>query len=177
MFAEIPIIGAQDSCAATTIYGADGRSLGVSNPGPESAQTVADAPAPATDKDALLAQVAELRAKIAEVAKSAVKKNHVAPKPIAGRRYVLLAKSLASWGKVPQQQADIATILSKNFEVGIEVPETEVLARVAIEATNYPSLAKSVQDPGYLLRYYLGLDKKDGKHAGYIKRNFVQVRG
>ena len=110
-------------------------------------------------------------------AKSSVKKNQVPVKPVAGRKLVLLSKSLAGWGKVPQQQADLATILSSNLTVGEEVPEDAVLRFVADGAPLFPSLAASVQDPTYLLRYYLGLNKRDGKHVGFVGRNFVRVVG
>jgi hypothetical protein len=118
---------------------------------------------------------------VAEVARPSgavvVKKNHAMPKAQAGRKYVLLSKSLANWGKVPQQQQDLATILASNFEVGVEVAEDEVFAKVVEHASSYPSLASSVQNPAYVMKYYLGLDKRDGRHAGFIRRGFVQVRG
>ena len=89
-------------------------------------------------------------------------------------KYVLLTKRLASWGRVPQQQADLADILARSFEVGVEIPEAELFVAVTNLAKQYPSLAKSVQDPTYLFRYYRGLDGKDGKHAGFIKRDFLK---
>jgi hypothetical protein len=123
------------------------------------------------------AQVDEPKGQGPAPGRSSIKKNQTAVKPLPGRRYVLLSKSLADWGKVPQQQADLAAILSASLPVGEEVPEDQVLARVYAGAAQFPSLATSVQDPGYLLRYYLGLNKRDGKHVGFIGRNFVQVRG
>jgi hypothetical protein len=105
------------------------------------------------------------------------KKNHRAVKAQPGRKYILLAKSLADWGKVPQQQKDLASILASEFAVGAEVEESEVFARVTARAAEYPSLMTSVQHPTYLLVYYRSYDKKDGRHAGFIRRNFLQVKG
>ena len=105
------------------------------------------------------------------------KKNHRAVKPQAGRKYVLLSKSLADWGKVPQQQKDLATILADAFAPNVEVEEAEVFAKVTEGAAKYPSLAGSVQHPTYLLAYYRGFDKKDSQYGSFIKRNFLQVKG
>ena len=104
------------------------------------------------------------------------KKNHRAVKAQPGRKYILLAKSLAEWGKVPQQQRDLASILASEFAVGVEVEESEVFAKVTARAAEYPSLANGVQHPTYVLAYYRSYDKKDGKHAGFIRRNFLQVK-
>jgi hypothetical protein len=104
------------------------------------------------------------------------KKNQTPGKPSTTRKYVLLEKSLASWGKVPQQQQDLAQILSANMEIKEEKTEAEVFEILQKNYSNFPSLAKSVQDPTYLFKYYRGL-KKDGKHAGFVARNFLQVVG
>ena len=103
------------------------------------------------------------------------KKNHLPLKPQAGRKYQLLSTSLAKWGKVPRQEADIASILANNFDLDAQPTEAEVFATVTANAAAYPSLAKSVQHPTWLFAYYRGLDKRDGKHAGFIKRNFLRV--
>jgi hypothetical protein len=39
---------------------------------------------------------------------------------------------------------------------------------------DFKSITSSVQDPTYLLRYYRGL-KNDGKHAGFVARDFLRV--
>ena len=116
----------------------------------------------------LQAEVAALEAKPA--------KNHQPSKPSATRKYVLLTKVLPSWGKVPQQQADIAKIIASNFELDVEVPEAEVFAKVTLHAGDFPSLANSKQHPTYLFRYYRGL-KKDAKHGGFVAREFLKQVG
>lgn len=110
-----------------------------------------------------------------EKEKKMEKKNHLPLKPQAGRKYQLLSTSLANWGKVPQQQADIAKILADNFGVDAEPTEAEVFNVVTFAAAEYDSLAKSVQHPTWLFAYYRGLNKKDGKHLGFVGRNFIRV--
>lgn len=105
-----------------------------------------------------------------------VAKNHKPGKPSAGRKYVLLDKVLKNWGKVPQQQADIAKILADNFEVGKEYAEAEVFDVLMDKSSEFVSLANSRQDPTYLFRYYRGLGN-DGKHAGLVARDFLRVIG
>jgi hypothetical protein len=104
------------------------------------------------------------------------KKNHKPGKPSATRKYVLLSKELKSWGRVPQQQADIARILANALEVNKEYTESEVFDAVVAKAAETPSIAGSVQDPTYLFRHYRGL-KNDGKHAGFVARDFMRVIG
>ena len=138
--------------------------------------------------DPIAAKIAELEAKIKALQETpvtgsttatqnaAVKKNQKPGKPTAGRKYVLLDQQLKSWGKVPQQQQDIARILSTNFEVGKEYTEAEVFETLTKEGNKFESIRTSVQDPTYLFRYYRGL-KNDGKHAGFVARNFVKQIG
>ena len=144
------------------------------------------------EKQKIMDEIAALQAQIAAkkagqpqpVAQAATpvqptegKKNHRAVKAQAGRKYILLSKSLADWGKVPQQQKDLASILASEFAVGAEVEESEVFARVTARAAEYPSLANGVQHPTYVLAYYRSYDKKDGRHCGFIQRGFLQVKG
>jgi len=103
-----------------------------------------------------------------------VKKNQKPGKANASRKYVLLDKELKSWGKVPQQQADIAKLLGANMEVGKEYTESEVFDMLMEKSAEYNSLLSSKQDPTYLFRYYRGL-KNDGKHAGFIARGFLRM--
>jgi hypothetical protein len=105
-----------------------------------------------------------------------VPKNHRPGKPQAGRKYVLLSKSLSSWGRIPQQQADLAKTLVGNLEVGKEYGEAEVFDILMEKAVEHASIRGSIQDPTYLFRYYRGL-KNDGKRAGFIARNFLRVIG
>lgn len=125
----------------------------------------------------LVALKTKLEAEL-EAAKGDVKmkKNQKPGKAAAGRKYILLDKKLKSWGKVPQQEADIADLLGKNLEVGKEYEEAEVFNVLTAKASEYPSLVNSVQDPTYLFRYYRGL-KNDGKRAGLVARNFVRMIG
>lgn len=110
------------------------------------------------------------------VVKTTAKKNQRPGKAAAGRKYVLLSNTLSAWGKVPQQQADIAKLLAKSFKVGVEVAEDELFTALVDGSGEYNSLYTSKQDPTYLFRYYRGL-KNDGKHAGLIARNFIKQIG
>lgn len=94
----------------------------------------------------------------------------------SGRKYVLLTKTLANWGRIPQQQRDLATILTANMIVGKEYSEEDVFKFIVEETPGYPSLKESRQDPTYLFRYYRGL-KAEGKHAGFIPRLFLRQIG
>jgi len=128
-------------------------------------------------QEELIREIAQIRNNRAAGVTTTQPRNKVASKVNAGRKYVLLAESLNSWGKIPQQQRDIAEILTRSFEVGEEIPESVLFDAVTKLSVQYPSLANSVQDPTDLFRYYRGLDKKDGKHAGYIKRDFLRMVG
>lgn len=117
-------------------------------------------------------QIAELTA--AKPAAFKPKKNHVTGAASPTRVYKLLTKQMPSWGKVPQQQADLATILSNEFETDVEYTEKQVFDLLISKACWYDSLAKSKQDPTYLFRYYRGL-KMDTKYAGFIARGFLRM--
>lgn len=107
-------------------------------------------------------------------ANSAVAKNKRPGKPDQNTSYILKLDRLPMDGLVPQQQLDIAAILIKNMEVGKKYTEAEVFGFLVDGAGDYKSLYTSKQDVTYLFRYYRGLGNKDGKHAGYIKRGFLQ---
>ena len=100
-------------------------------------------------------------------------KNHRPGKVDPSRKYVLLTKELSKWGRVPQQQIDIAAIIAEHFEIGQVISEADLFAAVTADAHKYPQLANSVQDPTYLFRYYRGL-RNDGKYAGFIARGFIR---
>jgi ribosomal protein L29 len=131
------------------------------------------------------AEIDQLRKELAEAkeakqtpvtqvgSKETVKKNQKPGKPDPNRKYVLMCKTMPNWGKIPQQQADVADILSKNMEVGKEYSEAEVFNMLINNGVEYPSIAKSVQDPTYLFRFYRGL-KNDGQRGGYTARNFLR---
>lgn len=132
----------------------------------------------------LLQQIAALTEKInamtdAKPAKKSdgVPKSHVPSKPQVGRTYVRLMDTLPDWGKVPQQQADLAKIMVKHMVKGEAYSEADVFDMVLEHAAEYPSLASSRQSADYLFRYYRGLNKKDGKHVGFIGRKFLQQIG
>ena len=132
------------------------------------------------------AEINQLRKELAEVkearqtpvtqvvAKETAKKNQKPGKPDPNRKYILMCKTMPNWGKIPQQQADVADILSKNMEVGTEYSEVEVFNMLINNGVEYPSIAKSVQDPTYLFRFYRGL-KNDSQRGGYIARNFLRM--
>ncbi len=130
-------------------------------------------------KEELMEQIMQLKSQLETVKekKEIVKKNHKMSKASATRKYVLLTKSLANWGVIPQQQSDIATLLTRRFTPGQEYSEQEVFDALVDDSGEYKSLYTSKQDPTYLFRYYRGLDMKDGKHAGFIKRGFLKVIG
>ena len=120
-------------------------------------------------------EIAKLQAELAALKSTPVKlpKNKVPGKADANRNYVLLSKSLKSWGRVPAQQAAIADLLAKNFELNVPIPEPVLFAKIEEESANYPVLANSVQDPTYIFKYYRGL-KNDGKHASFVAREFLR---
>ena len=131
----------------------------------------------------LVALAGELEAKLAALVAPPEKKserkesdmlpkNQRPPKKMNGR-YVLLEKSLRSWGCVPEQQANLAKILSENFEVGKEFSQVELDVVLRREQAKYPQLRRSIQDVMVLFLYYKGLGKRDGKHAGFIARDFL----
>ena len=101
-------------------------------------------------------------------------KNHVAGK-LSNKKYILLTKTLASWGKVPRQQADLAAILAGNMEVGKEYSEEQVWQILDSNYRQYPSLANSKQHVTYLCRYYRGLKNDHKTHAGFVARGFLRV--
>jgi hypothetical protein len=112
---------------------------------------------------------------ITSAVKDTTPKNKRAVKPEPGRKYVRLGP-LDTFGRVPQQQADIAAILTESMEIGAEWTEEELFLLVTDSAVEHDSIAKSVQHPIYLFTYYRGL-KNDGKHAGFIARNFLRMIG
>jgi hypothetical protein len=128
--------------------------------------------------EVLVGLIAELTKELAAIkgGNTGMKKNHKVGKPVAGRKYVLLTNTLEKWGKVPQQQSDIATLLTKSFKVGEEFTEAEAFDALVDNSGDYVSMTKSVQDPTYLFKYYRGL-KNDGKYAGFVARNFIKQIG
>lgn len=124
----------------------------------------------------LSAQIEALKAKGGITASDSVKKNHKVGVPSPTAKYVLLSNKLENWGKVPQQQQDIADILINNMEVNVPYTEAQVFNMLVSECGEYLSLCNSKQDVTYLFKYYRGL-KKIAKHAGFIARNFIQKIG
>ena len=105
--------------------------------------------------------------------KSNVKKNQKPGKASADRKYTRVGE-LKTFGKVPQQQADLAAIMVESMDVDAEWTEEELFDLVTTSAKEYASLRNSKQDPTYLFRYYRGL-KNDGVHAGFIARGFLRM--
>jgi hypothetical protein len=143
-----------------------------------------------TEEEMVLAEVARLQAELellknggAKKEKSgasttatkedAVKKNHKPGKADPNRKYVRVGEFKA-FGKVPEQQKDLAAIMSESMEIGAEWTEEELFSLITDSVKEYASLRNSKQDPTYLFRYYRGL-KNDGKHAGFIARNFIRM--
>jgi hypothetical protein len=139
-----------------------------------------------TEEEKVLAEVERLQAELDALKKdevapstksnggSNVKKNQKPGKADATRKYERLGEFKA-WGKVPQQQADLAAIITESVDLGAEWTEEELFDLVSTGAKDYASLRNSKQDATYLFRYYRGL-KNDGKHAGFIARNFLRMK-
>ena len=96
-------------------------------------------------------------------------------RPSATRLYLLLSDVLRGGGRIPQQQMDLAAIIVKRFKVGETFSEVELFRTLDAEAVKYPQLVNSTMGATYLFAYYRGLDKRDGKHMGYIRRNFLRI--
>lgn len=124
-------------------------------------------------QDVLMEQLKALQARLDAISGGGVKKNQKPGKADPNRKYVLLSKKMKEWGNIPQQQADLADLLSKNMEVGKEYTEPEVFNILIDGAGEYQSLYKSVQDVTYLFRYYRGL-KNDGKRGSFVARDFLR---
>lgn len=117
----------------------------------------------------------QVTAKAASALEESVKKNHRPVNVRGGRTYTRLTQRLADWGNIPAQQKALAEILIKHMELDQEYSESEVFSFLREERDNYDVLAQSKQDVTYLFAYYRGVDKKDGKTAGFIRRNFLKV--
>ncbi len=117
----------------------------------------------------------EMRAELDALKKEREKKNQRPGVASGTKSYELLLGTLPSKGLVPRQQADIATILVRNMEVGARYTEAEVFKFLVDDCGDFPSITGSRQDVTYLFRYYRGLSNKDGKHAGYVSRGFLRM--
>ena len=104
-----------------------------------------------------------------------VPKNQRCVRVSDSRKYVLLSKKMDMSGKVPQQQEDLASIISKHFNVNEPFSEQELWNTLVDQAGEYKSLYSSKQHITYLFAYYRGYDLKDGKHLSFIRRNFLRV--
>ena len=139
-----------------------------------------------TEEENVLAEVARLQAELEALKKgdaassaksnggSNVKKGSKISKGRANVKYVRLGE-FKSWGNVPQQQADLAAIISESVDVGTEWNEEELFDLLVTGAKDYASLRNSKMSATYLFQYYRGL-KNDGKHAGFIARNFLRMK-
>ena len=122
-------------------------------------------------------RIEELKSELERLKKEdKVKKNQKPGKPDPNRKYVLLSETLKSWGRVPQQQADVAKLLSSSMAISIEYSEAGVFNILTENADQYQSLRDSIQDPTYIFRFYRGM-KNDGKRAGFVARAFIRVIG
>lgn len=141
------------------------------------------------ERERIMAEIQALQVQIAAKAQTPVKaikvveaaddlKKGARPvKPQAGRTYTLLTPALADWGRVPQQQRDLAEIVLSCHKVGEEFSEAELFANLAAHAAEYPALSKSSMHVTYLFAYYRAFDKKDGKHGSFIRRGFIRQNG
>lgn len=129
-----------------------------------------EVPAPPTNEQ-LLALVKDLQRQIEDARKAP--KNQVPGK--AGNSTYMRKGPMSFEGKVPQQQADLAKILTNRMPTGETFSEAQVFGFLQEDYLEFPSLANSRQDVTYLFRYYRGL-KKEGKHAGFVARDFLVVK-
>ena len=173
------------------LYGADGRVLQLVG---EAVPLVVSDKEEAVSDEEVLAELKSARAELAALQSakatkvapsteakaintggSSVKKNHKEVKANPARKYVRLGtlKTLKMFGKIPQQQADLAAILAESMDVGAEWTEAEVFELLKDSVKDYESLRRSVMHVTYLFAYYRGL-KNDGIHAGFIARDFLR---
>ena len=130
-------------------------------------------------KDMTQAQVAqliaELSAKVERLSQPA--KNRRPGVPGEKNVYVRLTskEGMDRHGRIPPQQDAIAEILERGMERNKEYSEKEVFDMLIDGAGDYRVLYTSKQDPTYLFKYYRGLNKRDGKHLGFILRGFLKV--
>ena len=125
--------------------------------------------------DLLVSGKAQVSAAPSAPAVPGIPKNHRPVTPDPNRRYVRLGP-LATWGKIPQQQKDLADMLTESMDIGKEWTEEEVFTLLEENVAEKDSLAKSCQSVSYLFCYYRGL-KNDSKHAGFISRGFLRQIG
>jgi hypothetical protein len=135
---------------------------------PEVDQTPAEEPVVLAKQDPMVL-IAELQKQLDDLKKAP--KNQVAGTP--GNRSYVREGVLNTEGKVPQQQADLAKILTNRMPVGEKFTEAQVFGFLNADKGDYPSLVNSRQDVTYLFRYYRGL-KPSGKHAGFVARGFLK---
>ena len=179
------IIGMNDVVKEVVLYDASGREFELIGQMEPIAVAEPKEEEEMTEEAKVLAEVVRLQAEldalknggasttVSSKGGSNVKKNQKPGKADPNRKYVRLGEFKA-WGKVPQQQADLAAIMAESMDIGSEWTEEELFDLVATSAREYASLRNSKQDPTYLFRYYRGL-KNDGKHAGLIARNFLRM--
>lgn len=185
---ETQLIGAVDRVPAPILFGADGAQVElVGTPEPVIETQVEAEPATDVGLD-VLAELEALKAKLAALTGggnaqvqvsapvvSGVPKNHRPVKANPNRKYVRLGP-LNCFGKVPQQQRDIADLLSESMDIGAEWTEEEVFTLLEENFNEKDSLKRSKQSASYLFCYYRGL-KNDGKHAGFVPRGFLRQVG
>jgi hypothetical protein len=179
---SIITLGAQ-APSNVQLFGPDGGALSlVGSPEPVVQAIAEEEPASLQEQ---LEQLAQLKAQLAAQLKAplaALKavpvaaKNKVRSEVHAARSYSLLTETLAPFGKVPQQQKDLAELMAACFPVGEEFTEAELFSALEKLSFQYPSLANSKQHVTYLFRYYRGL-KNDGRHAGFVARGFLRQIG
>jgi hypothetical protein len=95
----------------------------------------------------------------------------------SGRTYQRLSAALADWGKVPQQQADLAKLFAEACEVGKAVSEEALYAYLTSNGDRFESLRKSTMSATYLWSYYRSFSKKDQVHGSFIRRNYLRMNG
>ena len=78
-------------------------------------------------------------------------------------------------GKVPQQQLDLAAILTAGMEVDKEYSEDQIFKILEAGRDGYKSLRESRQPVTHLFRYYRGL-KAEGMYAGFVARGFIHYK-
>ena len=178
------IIGSTDEKKVVKLYGANGMELELV--GEPKVVVHEDREVKVSENDAVLAEIAKLQAELNALVAgdvptiaekkgdNGVKKGSKVSKGRADRWYERLGE-LAMYGKVPQQERDLATIMEESMELGSKWSEEELFDLLITSAKEYQSLRNSAMSATYLFQYYRGLNKKDGKHFGFIARGFLRM--
>jgi hypothetical protein len=123
--------------------------------------------------NALISQMIKMQERIEELSKVQAK-SPASVKLDTTKKYERLGE-LDGKGSVPQQQKDIATVLSLGMELDTKYSEEDMVGMLEECKSQFTSLLGSKQPLVRLLRYYLGNLNNPGKpnHYGFVERGFI----